>query len=488
MTTVPVPDREARLQRINADAPPGGRVRHHGPAPFGPAMVVERFELANGLRVLLCEDRSAPVIAYHSWFRVGSRHEREGKTGLAHLFEHLMFNETENLPAGTFDRLLEEAGAESNAATWLDWTQYNVALPKEHLGLVVRLESERLARLVLREPQVASEKEVVANERRYRVDDDVEGAVSELLWATAFREHAYRWPTIGWMADIQGFTTEDCREFFRTYYAPNNASLVIVGDFDEEDVLTRLSRAYGSLEPAEIPVEDAHPEPAQREERRITTLKPTATEKVTVGYHCPAVGDFDHVPLLVLTEILFGGRASRLHQRLIRELELATEVRAFVGPFRDPGLTELFASARGAHTAEELLAVLDEELHRVTREPVSPSELGRARARTELALLSGLETAEGKAGTIGFYETVLDRPGAAFERLEAIGRVTASDVLRAARRVFRDENRTVVIVRPDPAATSVETDGEDDDDDDTDLDGDSALAEAMETASEGAAR
>src|SRR6185503_8847493 len=151
------------------------------------------------------------------------------KTGIAHLFEHLMFGETESVAHGAFDRMLEEAGAETNAATFLDWTYYHTNLPKDALELTVELEAERMARLVLRDPQVSSEKEVVANERRQRVDDDVDGSVSELLYKTAFSEHAYRRPTIGWMQDIQAFTTEDCRAFYRTYYAPNNASLVAVG-------------------------------------------------------------------------------------------------------------------------------------------------------------------------------------------------------------------------------------------------------------------
>src|SRR5688572_21128220 len=180
-------DRDARLEKINASAPRFGQVQHMETIAFGESLKLERFRLSNGLELLLCEDHSAPVIAYHTWFRVGSRHEREGKTGLAHLFEHLMFNEVEGRAPGEFDRKLEEAGAESNAATWLDWTQYNIAVPKEQLGLVIKLESERMSRLVLREPQVTSEKEVVANERRFRVDDDVEGSVSELLWATAFK-------------------------------------------------------------------------------------------------------------------------------------------------------------------------------------------------------------------------------------------------------------------------------------------------------------
>ena len=202
--------RQQRLDKLNAEAPRYGKVTHLGTLPFGPALKIERFTLNNGLSVLLVEDHAAPVVAYHVWFRVGSRHERQGKTGFAHLFEHLMFNEVEGRPAGEFDRKMEEAGAESNASTWLDWTQYNEAIPKDQLSLVIELEALRMSRLVLREPQVASEKEVVANERRYRVDDDVEGAVNELLWKTAFQTHAYHWPTIGWMSDIEGFTVEDC--------------------------------------------------------------------------------------------------------------------------------------------------------------------------------------------------------------------------------------------------------------------------------------
>ncbi len=412
--------------------------------------------MQSGLEILTCEDRSAPVVAFHTWFRVGSRHERDGKTGLAHLFEHLMFNEVEGRAPGEFDRKLEEAGAESNASTWLDWTQYNIAIPKEKLGLVIELEAERMSKLVLREPQVKSEKEVVANERRYRVDDDVEGSVSELLWATAFQNHAYRWPTIGWMRDIEGFTTDDCAEFYRTYYAPNNATVIVVGDFTEAALLEKLSRAYGSMPPSELPVEDFHAEPPQIAERRREVKKPTPTEKLAIGYHAPALGDFDHQALALLVDVLFGGRASRAHQTLVRKLEITADVRASVGPFRDPGLLEIYASAREGHRAEELLAALDAELERVRKEPVTTEEIERARARTELGLVASLETAEGKAATLGFYETVLGRPAAAFERLEALRRLGTSDLLRAARRFLTDTSRSVILVRADLASATEE--------------------------------
>src|SRR5262249_18782678 len=210
---------------------------------------------------------------------------------------------TETQPHGSLARVLEEAGAETNAATFLDWTYYHTNLPKEALELCLRLEADRMAHLVLRDPQVSSEKEVVANERRQRVDDDVDGAVSEVLYKEAFQSHAYHAPTIGWMQDIQGFTTEDCVAFYRTYYAPNNATLVAVGDIDLEAFLRLVQDHYGALEPSTIPVEDVHPEPSQLEERRVTVLKPTPTYKVAIGYKSPALGDFDHAPLVLLNEI-----------------------------------------------------------------------------------------------------------------------------------------------------------------------------------------
>jgi zinc protease len=426
---------------------PSPEPRYLGQLPFGPSLKLEQFELANGLRVLLLEDHTAKVIAYHTWFRVGSRNEREGKTGIAHLFEHLMFNETEKLPKGEFDRRLEEAGAESNASTWLDFTQYNISAPSDSLDLVIGLESDRMQHLVLREPQVASEKEVVANERRYRVDDDVEGAVGELLWATAFTTHPYKWPTIGWMQDILGFTTEDCAEFYRTYYSPDNASVIIVGDFEPKSALEKIERAYGAIAPSGRKKDSLPAEPEQTEERRVEVTKPAVSEKLNLGYHSPPLDHADTGALSLLCEVMAGGRASRLHRRMVRQLEVASEIRMSLGPFADPGLLEVYATAREEHTADDLLRVIDAEFAKIVAEPVQPQEIERARARFELGLLHGLESAEGKAHTIGFYECILGEPCAAFERLAALKSVTALDLQRVARRYLDPKRRTVVLVR-----------------------------------------
>ena len=445
--------RAIALASLNASAiSPNATWSFDGAHPFGEApsaAPVLRYHLGNGLTLLFLEDTSAPVVSYFTWYCVGSRHERTGKTGLAHLFEHLMFNETETFKAGEFDRLLEENGAESNAATWVDWTYYYESLPADRFSLAVKLESERMSKLVLRDPQVASEKEVVANERRYRVNDDVEGAANEALYKTAFTKHPYHWPTIGWMPDILGFTPADCERFYKTYYAPNNAVIVVVGDVREEAVLREIRDAYGALSSSVIPPEDCEPEPPQRDVREIEMKKPTATEKLLVGYHGPALGDADHAALTLLSEIMFGGRASRAHRSMVIEKEMASEVRGWVSTFQDPGLFEMYATAREGHQTRELLIALDREVDRVKRDVVADDELVRAKARLELSTLQSLESTSGKAEVIGFYQLLLGDPCAVFRRLDVYRRVTASDVRKAARRYLRDGARTIVRVVPD---------------------------------------
>ena len=449
------------LEKVNASAKNDlAKWTFEQDSPFGigdGAETVSRYRLGNGLTLLLLVDASAPVVSYFTWFNVGSRHEKEGKTGLAHLFEHLMFNESEGLAAGEFDSKLEENGAESNAATWVDWTYYYESLPSDRFGLAVTLESQRMARLILREPQIVSEKEVVANERRYRVDDDVEGAINELLYKTAFTVHPYHWPTIGWMEDIQGFTQEDCVAFYRTFYAPNNATVIVVGDVKEADVLAKMAAAYGEISASLLPVEDTIPEPPQMEERVLSMKKPTATEKLMLGYHGPSFGDADHVILTVLNEVLFGGRASRLHRKLVIENELATDLRGWVSTFRDAGLYEMYATARTGKTADDLLKVVEAEIARVCEEPISEVELTRAKARLELSALQGMDTTAGKAEQIGFHAVVLGDVNASFRRLEAYRRVTSGEIRRAARQYLVSRARTRIHVLPEaPQAEAAE--------------------------------
>ena len=420
--------------------------------PFGAALSIRRYRLHNGLTILTLIDRSSPVASYHTWFSVGSRYERQGKTGLSHLFEHLMFNQTSNMPQGALDRRIESEGGETNASTWTDWTHYHTELPAEGLATMIAIEADRMENLVLRAPQVRSEKEVVANERRMRVDDDVEGAVSEKMYALAFRKHPYHHPTIGWTKDIAGFTPQDCRAFYRTYYAPNNATLVVAGDFDEPALLARIAERYGRIPAAPLPAPPRLVEPPQSRERVHVMRLPTTTEKLALGYHAPSFGDPDYAALALLNELLFLGPSSRLFQRLVRKERLASDVGASIAPFVDPGLYDVWVSLQPGKRAKSALRVLDEELDRVRQRRVPQRDLDRVKSRSELSFLMALETVAGKAEQIGFYETVLGDPGLLFQRLEQYRAITTEDLLRVAERVLDKKQRTRIEVRPDASA------------------------------------
>jgi zinc protease len=438
------------VRRAGARYESGERVR------FGNSsrLTLGRYRLGNGLKVLTLVDRSAPVISYHTWYHVGSRNERPGKTGLAHLFEHLMFNETRNLPAGEYDRRIEAAGGETNASTWTDWTHYHADLPASELPLIVELESDRMANLVLREPQLRSEKEVVANERRYRVDDDVEGTVGEKLYALAYKRHPYGWPTIGWMRDIEGFTTADCREFYKTYYAPNNATLVVAGDFDEAQALRLIQKAYGNQRAAKLPRPRRVRETAQRRPRYLAMKRPTPSAKLCVGYRAPAFPDADYAVLSLLNEVLLGGRGSRLFRRLVQRDGLAAEVNSSLAPFVEPGLYDIWLSLRPGRGIEAAAVALDEELARLCAKQVTPKELERVKNRVELGFLSSLETAGGKAEQVGFFEVVCGDAAALFERMQIYRAVTAADLQRVAKLVFDPAQRTRIDVLPAPGAAA----------------------------------
>src|SRR2546423_759383 len=262
-------------------------------ASAGRGVTAKRHRLDNGLGLITAIDRRAPIVALQTWYRVGSRPERPGATGMAHLFEHLMFGQTETLPPGELDRLIERTGGETNAATWVDWTYYKMSLPARDLALGIRLEAERMQHLVLEPTPVEAERDAVTNERRERVEDDVDGWLDEQLMAHAFTQHPYRWPTIGWMEDIRALALPDIRAFYRTWYAPNNATLVCVGEFDEPAVLDLVARSYGKFAPATLPAVPAMREPEQTRERVVRAPKPIATDRLLLGYKAPRQDDRD---------------------------------------------------------------------------------------------------------------------------------------------------------------------------------------------------
>lgn len=419
-------------------------------ARLSPRLTVTRHRLSNGLGVILVPDPSAPVVSLHTWYRVGSSHERPGKTGLAHLFEHLMFNQTANHPAGEFDRLLEQVGGDTNAATWVDWTYYRDNLPAAALPLGLALEADRMANLTLTDAQVASEKEVVANERRQRIDDDVDGEVAELVWKTAFTSHPYHWPTIGWMDDILGTTPDDARAFYRAHYAPERATIVLAGAFERERALAQIEESHGKIPRGAAPLPpQAAPEPPIDKPRRVTIRRPIAQPRGVIAFRGVAHDDPDWAPMQLAIELLVGGETSRLQRRLVTDEERASAVNGAVSPTRDPGLVELALDAQRGHGWDELEEIVLGELTRIGATPPSPGELEKARARLETGFWGELETADGKAEALGHFETT----GGDFRRLlavaEALRTTTAEDVQRACARIFEPERRAVVVVEPD---------------------------------------
>ncbi len=438
-------------------------------APAGRGVTARRFRLGNGLGVIAAVDKRAPIVALQTWYRVGSRHERPGATGMAHLFEHLMFGQTESLPPGEFDRLVERTGGESNAATWVDWTYYRLSLPARDLPLGVRLESERMQHLVLEPAPVEAERDVVTNERRERVEDDVDGWLDEQLMAHAFTAHPYRWPTIGWMEDIRALALPDIRAFYRTWYAPNNATIVCVGDFDEAELLAMIEAKYGAIPPAQLPPPLRAVEPEQTRERIVRAPKPIATDRLLVGYKAPGQDDEDWAALEIVATMLAGCPSARLYRQLVIEREAASSVDAQLTPFADPSLLRLSVTAARGHTADEILAVIDGEIAKLVETPPSAAEVDKAKAIAETDFWTALVDVDGKAEALGHYETALGD----FRKLtviaERLARVTAEDVARVVRAYLRADRRTIVIAEPEPeGASDTEGEGEDDDPDEAD--------------------
>ena len=422
--------------------------------------LVRRHRLSNGLGLISLVDRSSPIVALQTWFRVGSRHEKPGATGMAHLFEHLMFGQTEALPPGEFDRLVERTGGESNAATWVDWTYYRLSLPARDLPLGVRLEAERMQHLVLETEPVESERDVVTNERRERVEDDVDGWLDEQLMAQAFTVHPYRWPTIGWMEDIRALALPDIRSFYRQWYAPNNATLVVVGDFEEGSLLDLVASHYGGIVQQPLPAPSELVEPEQARERTVRAPKPIATDRVLAGYKVPGQDHADWAVLEIVATLLAGCPSARLHRHLVIEREVASSVDAQLTPFRDPSLLRLAVTAARGHSADSVLALIDEQLAQMAAHPPQRAEVEKAKALAETDFWSQLVDVDGKAEAFGHYETALGdfrKVTAIAERLAA---VTVEDVARCVRAYLRPERRTVVIAEPE--GDSDEDEDEDD--------------------------
>ena len=410
--------------------------------------------LANGLKIIVWPDHDIPSANYYSFYKVGSRNEYPGITGLAHYFEHMMFNGTTRRAPGEFDRSMEAAGGSNNASTSNDLTIYTDWFPSSALETIFDLEGDRMGNLAFDPKVVESERGVVYSERRSSVDNDNFGTLMEQMQATAFTAHPYQFPTIGWPSDIEHWKIEDLKQFFKTYYAPNNAVLVVAGDVQPAQVFALADKYLAPLpkQPAPRPVSTVEPE--QMGERRLVVEKPGAQSPLLAyAFHSGlGAGSKDFPALELLVTILAQGDSSRLHQRLVEREQAAVDVGAFAEAGFDPGLLWVYAALPPGGDLARAEKLLDEELARIARDGVSAVELDKARNLKLGAFWRSMATINGKANTLGRYEVFHGDYHKAFDAPAAYAAVSAAQVQALAKQILRVQNRTTGILQPVAAA------------------------------------
>jgi zinc protease len=409
---------------------------------------VSSLRLANGLNVLVWPDHNIPNIALYNIVRVGSRNEGAGTSGLAHFFEHMMFNGTTRRAAGEFDRLMEAQGVSNNAYTSQDVTVYQDWLPRAALEMVFELESDRIANLAFDPEVVENERKVVYSERRLRVEDSNVALLEEQVQASAFIAHPYRIPTIGWPADIQSWTMADLQRFYRTYYAPNNCTLLLVGDVEADAALALAQKYFEPIAGREPAPPVLTVEPVQRGERRLVLERPGQNPLLQYAYHAIAAADTREPALNILQTILLGGDASRLHRALVEERALAVAIGGGWPEGFDPNIFSIQATLPEGGDLDALQSALDTELARLLRDGVTELELRRAKNLVAAEFWRGVSTIDGKARLLGEYAVMHGDYRLAFAAPELYERVSRAQVEQVAREVFNSERRTVGVLRP----------------------------------------
>ena len=410
---------------------------------------VRATTLGNGMRVIVWPVHDIPNVALYNWVRAGSRNEAPGITGLAHFFEHMMFNGTTRRQPGEFDRLMEAQGGANNAFTSDDVTVYQDWFPRGALDVVFDLEADRIANLAFVREVIESERGVVTSERRLRVDDNNPGFLGEQVQAAAFVTHPYRFPTIGWPADIRAWRMSDLQNFFKTYYAPNNLTLVLAGDLVPEHVF-ELARKYFEpipRQPAPEPVRAREPE--QLQERVVVVHRKAQTPLLQYAYKAPAASDPRAAAVNLLLSILVDGDASRLHRSLVEDRRAAIEVSGHWQEGFDPGLLWLYLTLPEGADPTQTRALLDAELEAVTRNGVTATELSRAKNLTSAGFWKKLATIDGKAQLLGEFEVFHGDWARLFDAPAQFERVTREDILAVAREILDPRRRTVGVLLPE---------------------------------------
>ena len=420
---------------------------------------VRAVTLANGMKIIVWPVPNIPSVALYNWVRAGSRNEAPGITGLAHFFEHMMFNGTTRREPGEFDRLMESQGGSNNAFTSDDVTVYQDWFPRDALDLVFDLESDRVANLAFAPQVIESERGVVYSERRLRVDDSSQGLLSEQVQAAAFVAHPYHFPTIGWPSDIQSWRVEDLQKFFRTHYAPNNLTLVLTGDLEPEQVFA-LARKYFepiARQPPPDPIRTSEPE--QLGERIVVVRRKGQTPLLQYAYKAPAACDARGPAVNLLLSILVDGDASRLHRLLVEQRKVAIEVSGHWQEGFDPGLLWLYLTLPEGSDPADVQGVLDAELTSVVKDGVTEAELNRAKNLVAVGFWKRMATIDGKAQLLGEYEVFHGDWLKMFDAPAQFEKVTRAQVQAVAREILDRRKRTVGVLMPegDDAADTAES-------------------------------
>ncbi len=423
-----------------------------GAAAHAQRLNVTRLKLQNGLTVLAMEDHTVPSVSIRIVYKVGSRNERPGITGLSHLFEHMMFNGSARFKPKMFDQLIEAGGGSSNASTTADYTEYHEDFSSPTLDTVLQLEADRMRALKLDTANLEQERGIVKEERRVNYDNSPEGAMEELLWNTAYLAHPYRWDTIGFMTDINAIRLPDAKAYFKTYYAPDNAVMVVVGDFQTQALLAKVKQYFSDIPRQPPPPRVVRDEPPQRGERRIALHRAAELPAVMIGYHIGSFRNPDDPALDVLSTILSRGESSRLYESLVREKQVATGVTASNESRLDPGLFTFYAQAQQGHTAAECEQAIYAALDDIKKNGVTPRELQKAKNGLRASYVNSFKTYSGTAAQLGDYEAEWGNWKRLYDYLPLHDRVTTADVQRVARKYFSDRNRTVVTLYPESLA------------------------------------
>jgi len=418
------------------------------------AEVFERT-LSNGLTVIVKPDHRAPVAVQQVWYRAGSMDEVSGKTGVAHVLEHMMFKGTETVAAGDFSKRIAAAGGRENAFTSSDYTAYFQRSHKSKLPLAMELEADRMHNLNLSAEEFAKEVQVVMEERRMRTDDNPPSLLYEKMLAMVYQEHPYRHPVIGWMSDLEALTVEDARVWYQRWYAPNNATLVIAGDVETEEVFALAERYYGVIPKRTLPQRREFIEPPQLGTKRLVLKAPAKLPQLLMSYHVPALRDAEQewkpYALDVLAGVLDGNASARLNQRLVREQQLLSVVGAgYDSVGRGPALFLLSATPSEGKTVEDAEAALRQEIQLVAEDGINDEELRRVKAQVMAAEVYKLDSVFYQAMKIGQMEGVGLGHQALELMLEKIKQVTAEQVQQVAKEFFKEDQLTVAVLDPQP--------------------------------------